>query len=178
MRLKSSKQRCHFYFHFWIPIVEAGVTHVDMKICALCFCPEVQKLSSLVLPSEVIIAQSSVPGKLTCKPLWVCWSLFKDQPHHRCRVLLTPSLYCFLWSQEKVWAFSPKPGSKRGQRWVRSPDAWCHLNTSTCTRTTTWCGRWGDVHVQTALSQLSCFGVFLFPWIFFLEQLCVFHNEK
>lgn len=80
MRLKSSKQRCHFYFHFWIPIVEAGVTHVDMKICALCLCPEVQKLSSLVLPSEVIIAQSSVPGKLTCKPLWVCWSLFKDQP--------------------------------------------------------------------------------------------------
>lgn len=87
-------------------------------------------------------------------------------------------LYCFLWSQEKVWAFSLKPGSKRGQRWVRSPDAWCHLNTSTCTRTTTWCGRWGDVHVQTALFQLSCFGVFLFPWIFFLEQLCVFHNEK
>lgn len=171
MRLKSSKQRCHFYFHFWIPIVEAGVTHVDMKICALCLCPEVQKLSSLVLPSEVIIAQSSVPGKLTCKPLWVCWSLFKDQPHHRCRVLLTPSLYCFLWSQEKVWAFSLKPGSKRGQRWVRSPDAWCHLNTSTCTRTTTWCGRWGDVHVQTALSQLSCFGVFH-------TQLCVFHNEK
>lgn len=49
-----------------------------MKICALCLCPEVQKLSSLVLPSEVIIAQSSVPGKLTCKPLWVCWSVFKE----------------------------------------------------------------------------------------------------
>lgn len=28
-----------------------------------CLCSEVQKLSSLVLPSEVIIAQSSVPGK-------------------------------------------------------------------------------------------------------------------
>lgn len=26
-------------------------------------CPEVQKLSSLVLPTEVIIAQSSVPGE-------------------------------------------------------------------------------------------------------------------
>ena len=41
--------------------------------CVLCVvlccvvCSEVQKLSSLVLPSEVIIAQSSVPGNLsTC----------------------------------------------------------------------------------------------------------------
>lgn len=31
----------------------------------MCLCSEVQKLSSLVLPSEVIIAQSSVPGKLS-----------------------------------------------------------------------------------------------------------------
>lgn len=35
----------------------------EIKKINVCVSSEVQKLSSLVLPSEVIIAQSSVPGK-------------------------------------------------------------------------------------------------------------------
>lgn len=37
----------------------------SINVFWFCLCSEVQKLSSLVLPSEVIIAQSSVPGKLS-----------------------------------------------------------------------------------------------------------------
>lgn len=41
----------------------ATLFHFCMFTCFLSLYAEVQKLSSLVLPSEVIIAQSSIPGE-------------------------------------------------------------------------------------------------------------------
>lgn len=49
----------------------------SINVFWFCLCSEVQKLSSLVLPSEVIIAQSSVPGKLSLS-VSVC------STHHLC----------------------------------------------------------------------------------------------
>lgn len=45
------------------PFLGATLFHFFMFTCFLSLYAEVQKLSSLVLPSEVIIAQSSIPGE-------------------------------------------------------------------------------------------------------------------
>lgn len=50
--------------------------------------------------------------------------------------------------QEKDSGFSPRPGSKPEPRWVHLPAAWSHRNMWTCTRTTTWCGRWGPARTE------------------------------
>ncbi|KAG7215013.1 hypothetical protein INR49_022889 [Caranx melampygus] len=62
-------------------------TAFTAEVLAQSFSGEVQKLSSLVLPSEVIIAQSSVPGKT------------------------------FPFHLVKVWVSSLRRGSKQEQRW-------------------------------------------------------------
>jgi len=81
-------------------------------------------------------------------------------------------VFSAVWPQVRVWVFSLKPGSRPGQRWDRSPDAWSHLSTSTCTRTTTSCGRWSSdiykhfifcVFVQTSNKIMSQQHISTFP---------------
>lgn len=68
-----------------------------------------------------------------------CWQRSRSCPAWCCPVRWSLPRALYL---ARAWASSPRPGSRQAQRWVHLLARSSPLNTWTCSRTTTSCGRW------------------------------------